>query len=118
MDHLNAATTDIVPLSAVFIDEYMPCANPAFCLVYILGLRSRNTNLNIASVLGVSDEFVSLAWKYWESEGLVKRIGAALEFLPVFSKKAPAAASTKRQRSDKPVYSVDEIGRASCRERV
>jgi len=150
-----------IPLSNVFIDEYMPYANPVFAVVYITGLRhcyhSYTVGKNggemsvgdLSKILGIGENFVIEAWRHWEHEGIVKlheteENGMNVEFLAVETKKkkikaaplrrrarkitvvekavkvaesapAPYVAKPKRNLTEKPSYSVDEIELYSSR---
>jgi DnaD/phage-associated family protein len=76
-----------------FIDGYMPKANPVYSIIYIYGVRMcaggvKNLSTSeFSKVLNILESDVTNAWKYWESEGLVKVRGTGedmvLEFLPV-----------------------------------
>ena len=97
-------------LDNIFILEFMPFAPENYCKVYIYGkmLADGNSNADnsaerMAKLLGITEDEVMDAFKYWETQGLV-RISAVppyeVEFTPVrysrpshktFSKKKYAA---------------------------
>lgn len=62
----------------IFINDYLPFAQPAFSIVYIYGLYLCNSNSfdnelsNFAKTLNMSEEDVIGAFEYWEEQGLVK----------------------------------------------
>lgn len=60
-----------------FINHYMPKARGEFVKIYLYGLKCCNSgkgmsNFEIAEVLGVSENDVAKAWKYWEDEGIIR----------------------------------------------
>ena len=79
-----------LPLS--FIDRYMPACTPVYALIYIYGLRHSQegkrdtTTQEIGEVFHILETDVLNAWKYWETQGLIKmdtqNDGMSIEFLP------------------------------------
>lgn len=62
----------------IFINEYMPQAPGDYVKVYLYALLYAKqeidiTHRNLATQLGLTEEDVDLAWKYWENMGVVKR---------------------------------------------
>lgn len=62
----------------IFINEYMPQAPGDYVKVYLYALLYAKqeidiTHRNLAIQLGLTEEDVDLAWKYWENMGVVKR---------------------------------------------
>lgn len=62
----------------IFINEYMPQAPGDYVKVYLYALLYAKqeidiTHRNLASQLGITEEAVDLAWKYWENMGVVRR---------------------------------------------
>lgn len=110
------------PLSNIFIDEYMPVANPTFVKVYIYALRQcygDNTaisNKQIATAMGILETDVVNAWLYWESVGVVKLMKnkKADDFDVAFLdlKKIATTKTEKPSRmmlETKPQYTTEEI---------
>lgn len=62
----------------IFLNDYLPFAQPNFVVVYIYGLYLCNSNSfdneleNFAKMLNMSEEDVVGAFEYWEEQGLVK----------------------------------------------
>lgn len=100
------------PLSSVFVDKYMPDANPTFVKVYLYGLRLcyavgvEKSNRAIAKALNILESDVVLAWRYWESVGIVRiRPDECIEFLDLtLASNSPAPK--------KPAYKAREIASA------
>lgn len=65
-------------LDNIFINDYLPFAQPQYSVVYIYGLYLCNSNSfdnsleNVAKVLNMSEEDVVKAYEYWEEQGLVQ----------------------------------------------
>ncbi len=62
----------------IFINEYMPQAPGDYVKVYLYALLYSKqemglTGSSLAKQLGLTEEEIDLAWKYWESMGIVKR---------------------------------------------
>lgn len=62
----------------IFINEYMPQAPGDYVKVYLYALLYAKqeidiTHRNLASQLGITEEAVDLAWKYWENMRVVRR---------------------------------------------
>lgn len=69
-------TTDV---ENMFINEYMPGAPGDYVKVYLYGLlyaqnESEMTHETMARQLGLTEENVCMAWDYWASMGVVKKI--------------------------------------------
>lgn len=106
-------------LENIFINHYMPQAEGGFVKVYILGLKYAQgqsstslTNEVIGKTLGMTEEAVANAWRYWEAQGIIKLIpyGAdsddvSIEFLTI--KEIMLNIKEKKQSVDK--YSPDRI---------
>lgn len=96
------------PLSTVFIDKYMPGANPLYVQVYLYGLRlcygagMESDNKKIAEALDMLETDVYRAFKYWEQKGIVKLSGDGVEFVDL-------SMETPAEKSEKPTYKADEI---------
>ena len=77
----NAALFDATPVENMFITEYMLRAPGDFVKVYIYGLMlcyhpsERMSLVSMARDLDMSEEEVETALRYWEREGLVRRVG-------------------------------------------
>ena len=62
----------------IFLNDYLPFAQPQFVVVYIYGLYLCNSNSfdnsieNFAKTLNMSEEDVIGAFEYWEEQGLVQ----------------------------------------------
>ncbi len=75
------ALFDATPVENLFIQEFMPHANGDFVKVYLYGLMQcyhpvESASLHIiARELGMEDQAVENAMRYWEREGLVRRTG-------------------------------------------
>jgi len=75
---LNSGGSAVTPISNVFIEHYMPYANPIFSLIYIytykrLANDGRPVETGeLADAFNILESDVVNAWKYWESKGLVK----------------------------------------------
>lgn len=65
-------------LDNIFINDYLPFAQPQFVVVYIYGLYICGSNSfdnsieNFAKTLNMSEEDVIGAFEYWEEQGLVQ----------------------------------------------
>lgn len=123
----------ITAVSNLFIDEYLPGAEPFYVSVYIYALRmSRAGNafdLNtLSDVFGADEADVAFAWEYWEKTGLVKIISKPsyeIAFIesPAAQPKAitvikPVEAEDEKEAeavrtSATQSYSVEEIERIS-----
>ncbi len=77
-DHF--AMFDITPVENQFILEYLPGAKGEYVKVYLFGLLCcyhprKETDLNtISRELGMSEEEILAAFRYWERRGIVRRI--------------------------------------------
>lgn len=123
---LSSKTTVNFPLSSVFVDYYMPKANPTFVKVYLYGMRmcyaehaaQMEPNV-IANALDMLQSDVIQAWKYWASVGAVtlhreeNGESFSVEFLELTppAKKNPAPAHP----AEKPMYSMNDISSAAGR---
>ncbi len=65
-------------LDNIFINDYLPFAQPKYVSVYIYGLYLCSSNafdnslLNISRTLNMSEEEIISAYEYWEEQGLVQ----------------------------------------------
>lgn len=106
-------------LENVFINHYMPQAPGSYVKAYILGLKyAQNysntalSNETIAKTLDITVEETINAWKYWESQHIVKLVpyaqgseDVAVEFLSI--KELMLNIKEKKPKIDK--YSPDRI---------
>ena len=66
----------------IFINDYLPFAQPAFSQVYIYGLYLCSSNSfdnsleNMAKTLNMSEDDVLGAFEYWQEQGLVNIVKA------------------------------------------
>lgn len=96
------------PLSTVFVDKYMPGANPLYVQVYLYGLRlcygagMESDNKKIAEALDILETDVYRAFKYWENKGIVKLSDDGVEFVDL-------STVEDAKVSEKPIYKPDEI---------
>lgn len=110
---MEANTTQI---SNIFIDDYMPKAQPAFVLVYLYAYRqiasgnSALSNGDIANALHMLEGDVAKAWEYWIEQKLVCRHeDGALEFLTVQKPAPPTPKRTMLALERQPEYSPHEL---------
>lgn len=105
---INRSGPATFPLSAVFVDKYMPEANATFVKVYLYGLRlcysagEDTDNAKIAEALDILETDVCKAYKYWESKGVVRVTEDGVEFMDLSSAAEP-------KKTKKPVYSGSEL---------
>ncbi|HSP46465.1 MAG TPA: DnaD domain protein [Clostridiaceae bacterium] len=102
---LKQSNFNIVPLSARFVEEYMPKARGEYVKVYIMLLRYTQigelgvTSGFLAEVLGLLETDVYKALEYWEKEGLLsmKTLDGAgnLSISLCESDETPVAAAVK-----------------------
>ncbi len=77
----QAALFDATPVENMFITEFMLRAPGSHVKVYLYGLMhcyhpsERMSLLSMAKDLDMTDEEVEVAMRYWEREGLVRRVG-------------------------------------------
>lgn len=76
---LNNYSTDYTLVSNTFLEEYMPEAEPLFCVIYlyILKLSYENNQIGteeIADKFQVLESDVIKALKYWDKKGIIKYI--------------------------------------------
>ena len=77
----SAALFDATPVENMFISEYMLKAPGDFVKVYLYGLMlcyhasERMSLASMARDLDVTQEEIERAYRYWEREGLVRRVG-------------------------------------------
>lgn len=77
----SAALFDATPVENMFISEYMLRAPGDFVKVYLYGLMlcyhasERMSLASMARDLDVTQEEIERAYRYWEREGLVRRVG-------------------------------------------
>ena len=121
-------------LSSIFVDNYMPQANPTFVKVYLFGMRQcfAGESMDIrttAVALDLLESDVIQAWKYWDSVGVVRYTATAedtqIEFMelsaPKAEKKETPKAETETQGiplsvsvpETKPAYSAAEIAQVT-----
>lgn len=69
------------PVENIFINHYMPGAPGDYVKVYLLGLKLSYSHQNnylsddiIARTVNISPEEVKKAWKYWESQNIIRII--------------------------------------------
>lgn len=77
MNYSNPVSETLIKIPSWFIDRYMPQSDGTFIKVYLLGLRQLSDGISltpkgIAAVLNILESDVIRAWKYWETEGLVR----------------------------------------------
>lgn len=106
-------------LENVFINHYMPQAPGSYVKVYVLGLKyAQNhsstalSNETIAKTLDIPEDEVAKAWKYWETQGIIKLCpyveggeDVAIDFMSI--KEVVLNIKEKKQPVDK--YSPDRI---------
>ena len=79
-----------------FLNHFMPNAKGDYVKIYLLGLKNcyshssmQTSDVEIASVLGINEDDVDIAWKYWQEQGLIKinRLGSdkIIEYVSVSS---------------------------------
>lgn len=74
-EYIASSKTEI---DNIFINDYLPFAEPEHVVVYLYGLylcssnAFDNTLSNISHVLNLSEEEVISAYEYWEEQGLVR----------------------------------------------
>lgn len=85
---LQKSSTTII--DNLFIADYMPNADPKFVNVYIYGLylaqKDNNSSTDMAKELGISENDIILAYKYWEQQNLIQitnREPLEVVYLPV-----------------------------------
>lgn len=76
-----------VPVSADFINKYMPEAHGEYVKVYLYGLAAayegrEADNASAAAFLRLLVTDVENAWRYWSEKGLVRLDGETVTFLP------------------------------------
>lgn len=106
-----------IPLSAVFVDKYLPTANATFVKIYIYALRhsyapSDNFSVEeIAKNLSVLETDVINAFEYWKKQGVInfetKNGEYFIEFLNLDKEKD--VQSLKAEEKKRPRYSTKEI---------
>ena len=114
---MEANTTQI---SNIFIDYYLPKAQPAYVLAYLYAYRhlsGGNASLSdedIAKALNMLVGDVGKAWEYWEAQGLIRRNnGEEVEFLTVEQPITKSSLSNQGSIiiSKQPEYSPMELAR-------
>lgn len=76
----NYLMLGVTPVENLFIQEYLPRASGDYVRVYLYGLMQcchpgEEMNLErMAALLGLSEEAVRDAFRYWERQGLVRRL--------------------------------------------
>ena len=74
------AVFDVTPVDNQFILEYLPAAKGDYVKVYLYGLTQcchPQADMDMTSLsreLGMTEEEVQSAYRYWERKGLVQRI--------------------------------------------
>lgn len=103
-------------ISNIFIEEYMPKAQPSFVIVYlyaychILNGDTSLTNQSIAEVLDMLESDVIKSWKYWQEQGIVELLeDNTAHFLPVKSKKEQKPVVQKNVYTTPPQYTQEEM---------
>ena len=90
------------PVPNAFIDRFMPAADPASVVVYILGRRRPGISLSeTAGLLNMPENRVAAAWDYWEAAGLAKITGGFVKLIDPWD---------DREIKTRPSYSAEEIG--------
>lgn len=109
------------PVENVFINHYMPEAPGDYVKIYILGLKCSFSQSNsylsddtIAKTVGLSVEEVKKAWKYWESQGIIRisqtadEDGSFIEYLDI----KEIMLNIKGEEKKPGKYSADRIVQA------
>ena len=98
----DAARTALTPVDNRFLLEYLPHADGVAVKVYLYGLMQcghpSTAEPDISEALGLSDEAVTDAFRYWQGQGLVRiRAEAPLivEYLSLAASAAPAVLTGK-----------------------
>ena len=75
------AMFDITPVENQFILEYLPGAKGDYVKVYLFGLlccyhpRKEMDVTRMSRELGMAEETILAAFRYWERRGIVRRVG-------------------------------------------
>ncbi len=103
-------------ISNVFIEEYMPKAQPSFVMVYLYAYchisngDTSLTNQSIAEALDILESDVIKSWRYWQTQGIVELLeDYTVHFLPVKSKKEQKTTIQKNTYSTPPQYTQEEM---------
>lgn len=103
-------------ISNVFIEEYMPKAQPSFVMVYLYAYchisngDTSLTNQSIAEALDILESDVIKSWKYWQEQGIVELLeDNTVHFLPVKSKKEQKTIIQKNTYTTPPQYTQEEM---------
>ncbi|WP_035296947.1 DnaD domain protein [Clostridium sp. MD294] len=103
-------------ISNIFIEEYMPKAQPSFVTVYLYAychISSGDTSLtnqSIAEALDILESDVIKSWRYWQEQGIVKLLkDNTAHFLPVKSKKEQKTITQKNTYTTSPQYTQKEM---------
>ncbi len=111
---IKGSASSFTPIPNVFIDRFMPKANPAYACVYIYAYRHMSADISIGDIAGalsLIESDVMRAFKYWETEGLVRFLQSGdsfeLEFLPLSAQPEQARLIMETR----PVYSMQELER-------
>lgn len=94
-------------LSSIFVDHYMPHANPTFVKVYLFGMRQcfagESMDIHTTAVaLDLLDSDVIQAWKYWDSVGVVHYTASGEETQIEFLELSAPAKEKKETKAEKP----------------
>ena len=100
------------PIASIFVDKFMPKANPTFVKVYLYGLRlcyatgEEITDKGIASALDILESDVILAWKYWQKQGVITRNeDGIIEFIDL-------SLLQEQEKKERPSYKTKELTEA------
>ena len=75
------AMFDITPVENQFILEYLPGAKGDYVKVYLFGLlccyhpRKEMDVTRMSRELGMAEDTILAAFRYWERRGIVRRVG-------------------------------------------
>lgn len=116
---------DYVPVSTVFIENFLPNANATFVKIYLyaLNIAAKGENADfasIASALGLLESDVMQAFNYWTEKGVLKTENNAIVFNTFETKNPdnfiqqniPQKNSPIKERSTHPGYAPGEAARA------
>jgi len=114
------------PIPNIFIDDYMPAAEPIYAALYVYAIRRYSAGDGHLEISAMADKFeiaktkIRKCWEYWADAGLVRIIDfddskISLEFLnpapkaaPVIVNEKPSALPPTKTR-DLANYSVDDV---------
>jgi len=110
-------SSDFITIPNIFIDEYIPKANPMFVSIYLFCYKCASNNQafnseDIASKFNILESDVINAWKYWKSKNIIDIIEDNGNYNITFNE----IKSTKEQNNiikhnftSKPSYNEQEI---------